>query len=42
MKCIKNPKGQIFRVSDYDADVKVTSGKYEYCGKEEWKKATRK
>jgi hypothetical protein len=40
MKCIKKDK-EIVRVSDKKAVSLVNSG-WDYCPKEEWKKATRK
>ena len=39
MKCVKNENGKITRVPDAVANNRVESGKYTYCGKEEYKKA---
>jgi len=38
MKCVKDTKGKITRVSDELADTRVTKGDYTYCGKSEWKR----
>jgi hypothetical protein len=38
MKCVKDSKGKITRVTDTIADDRVTKGDYTYCGKSEWKK----
>lgn len=49
MKCIKVVRqtnsyklGTIQRVSEVDADVKVSTGVFAFCPKMEWKLATRK
>lgn len=43
MKCVKNVKtSEIVRVSEESADLKVSSGKWNYCSKSEWKSTTRK
>ncbi len=42
MKCIKDTDGKVRRVSDLLAEECVKTGEYEYCGKVEWKKYTRK
>ena len=44
MKCIKRTKGEsvIIRVDDKDADVKVSTGAWDYCPKSEWKSLTRR
>ena len=48
MKCIKviketkdNKVGTIRRVTDSEADTKVSSGVWAFCPKSEWKSATR-
>lgn len=41
MKCIKDKKGKITRVSDDIAWTKVARENYTYCSKDEWKEATR-
>ena len=49
MKCIKvaketkeNKFGTIRRVTESEADTKVSTGYWEFCPKSEWKLATRK
>jgi hypothetical protein len=43
MKTIKNKNsGELSRVNDTQADINVASGRWIFCSKEEWKKATRK
>jgi hypothetical protein len=49
MKCIKTIKktssreiGEIIRTEDKDADLKVSSGVWAYCPKNEWKALTRR
>jgi hypothetical protein len=38
MKCVKEVvSGKITRIKDSEASTKVTSGKYNYCSKSEWK-----
>ncbi len=41
MKCVKSVDGKISRVSDVLAAERVESGKFQYCGKAEWKKTVR-
>ncbi len=38
MKCVKDSKGKITRVTDTIAEDRVSKGNYTYCGKSEWKK----
>ena len=49
MKCIKTIKktssreiGEIIRTEDKDADLKVSTGVWAYCPKNEWKALTRR
>jgi hypothetical protein len=42
MKCIKNTKGKVIRVTNLLAEERVDSGDYKYCGKAEWKKQSKK
>ena len=39
MKCVKNSKNEIIRVSDERAAALVEKSGYSYCPKKEWKKA---
>lgn len=41
MKCIKNQTGEIRRVADKDADVKVKSYGWTFVPKSEWKTKVR-
>jgi hypothetical protein len=41
MKCIKNQTGEIRRVADKDADVKVKSYGWAFVPKSEWKTQVR-
>ena len=48
MKCIKSTKlnntykvGDIVRVEDFEADLKVSTGVWEFVPKSEWKKEVR-
>jgi hypothetical protein len=49
MKCIKTIKktgsreiGEIIRTEDRDAEIKVSTGIWNYCPKNEWKSLTRR
>jgi len=42
MKCIKNVKGEIRRVSDRQAATHVRTNEWEYIPKSEWKEARKK
>ena len=37
MKTVKNSNGDVKRVDDSTAQMMVSSGKWDYCGKEEFK-----
>lgn len=41
MKCVKSTDGEIKRVKDDVAVELVSSGKYQYCSRSEWKKEVR-
>ena len=41
MKCVKSSSGKIDRVKDDIAFSRVKSGKWNYCGKSEWKTSVR-
>ena len=42
MKCIKNVKGEIRRVSDRQAATHVRANEWKYIPKSEWKEARKK
>lgn len=49
MKCIKTIKktnsreiGEVVRTEEKDADIRVSTGIWEYCPKSEWKALTRR
>ncbi len=37
MKCVKDSKGKVTRVTDDIANTRVAKGDYTYCSKSEWK-----
>lgn len=42
MKCIKNAKGEIRRVSDRQATTHTNTNEWKYVPKSEWKEARKK
>lgn len=42
MKTIKDKNGELSRVKDQEADLKVKSGNWTYAPKSDWKSSTRR